>query len=249
MSAKNVLIISSQSFLSTLETTSSSQSESASIISSSSSSTRDKRAIKHSLSLSNDLSEIDRTSLDIAELVELSRDIDSSNLKVSNIVEEKRVRKPKKTANLAVAPSLDIGTVASKMKDIDTVASKIKDIYSTFAVTTRLTRLHRDSLPPPPKLWRGTLRHPHAEGFQKAAFKFAEHLSNLGPEHLHAANHCLQYRYGTKYLAIKYSLSRGGELTIRSLDDHDHDHDQTLSTRSKHVFENTIDVSFANSLE
>jgi hypothetical protein len=70
MSAKDVFIISSQSSLSILEITSSSQSESTSIISSSS--TRDKRAIKDSLSLSNDLSEIDHTSLDIAELVDLS---------------------------------------------------------------------------------------------------------------------------------------------------------------------------------
>jgi hypothetical protein len=51
MSAKYVFIISSQSFLSTLEIIYLSQSESASIISLSSSSTRDKRAIKDSLSL------------------------------------------------------------------------------------------------------------------------------------------------------------------------------------------------------
>jgi hypothetical protein len=81
----------------------------------------------------------------------------------------------------------------------------------------------------------------------KATFKLAEHLINLEPEHLHAINHCLQYLYETKYLAIKYFLSRGDELTIQSFDDHDHD--QTLSTKNKHVFENTIDVSFANSLE
>jgi hypothetical protein len=90
----------------------------------------------------------------------------------------------------------------------------------------------------------------------KAIFKLAEHLINLELEHLHAINHCLQYLYETKYLVIKYSLSRDDELTIQSLDDdddhdddYDHDHDQIFSTKSKHVFENTIDVSFANSLE
>jgi hypothetical protein len=90
----------------------------------------------------------------------------------------------------------------------------------------------------------------------KATFKFAEHLINLELEYLHAINHCLQYLYETKYLVIKYSFSRDDELTIQSLDhDHyrnhdlDHDRDQIFSTKNKHVFENTIDVSFTNSLE
>jgi hypothetical protein len=96
----------------------------------------------------------------------------------------------------------------------------------------------------------------------KAIFKLAEHLINLELEHLHAINHCLQYLYETKYLVIKYFLSKDDELTIQFLDhdfnhdldyDHDrnldHDRDQIFSTKNKHVFENTIDVSFANSLE
>jgi hypothetical protein len=171
MNAKDVLIISSQSFLSTFETTSSSQSESASIFSSSL--TRSKRTIKNSLSLSNDLSEIDRISLDIAEFVDLSRNIDSSNLKVSNIVEEKRVRKSKKIANLAVVSSLDIYS-SLDISLIDIVVSKnansneIKNIYSTFAVIIKSTRLHRDSLSSSSKLWRDMLRHSHAKDFQKA---------------------------------------------------------------------------------
>jgi hypothetical protein len=166
MNAKNVLIISSQSFFSTLETTSSSQSESASIFSSSS--TRDKRAIKDNLSLSNDLSKIDRTSLDIAEF--LNRNIDSSNLKVSNIVEEKRVRKSKKIANFAVASSLDI-YLSLDISLIDIVVSKnansneMKNIYLTFTVITKSTRLHRDNLLSSSKLWRDMLRHSHAKDF------------------------------------------------------------------------------------
>jgi hypothetical protein len=84
----------------------------------------------------------------------------------------------------------------------------------------------------------------------KATFKLAEHLINLELDYLHAINHCLQYLYKTKYLIIKYSFAKNDELTIQSLNhDLDHDRDQTLSTKSKHVFENTIDVNFANSLE
>jgi regulator of PEP synthase PpsR (kinase-PPPase family) len=80
----------------------------------------------------------------------------------------------------------------------------------------------------------------------KAIFKLAEHLINLELDHLHAINHCLQYLYETKYLIIKYSLARDDKLIIQFLD---HDRDQTFSTKNKHVFENTIDVSFANNLE
>jgi hypothetical protein len=98
----------------------------------------------------------------------------------------------------------------------------------------------------------------------KATFKLAEHLINLEFEHLHAINHCLRYLYETKYLVNKYFFSKDDEFTIQSLDhDHDRNHDfdyshdrnldhdrgQTLSTKNKHVFENTIDVSFANNLE
>jgi hypothetical protein len=116
-------------------------------------------------------SEICRTSLDIAE--SFSRNIDSSNLKVSNIVEEKRVRKSKKIANRAVVSSLDIYS-SLDISLIDIVVSKnansneIKNIYSRFAVITRSTRLHRDSLSLFSKLWRDMLRHSHAKDFQKA---------------------------------------------------------------------------------
>jgi hypothetical protein len=156
MNAKNVLIISSQSFFLILEITSSSQSTS---IISSSSSTRDKRAIKDSLLLSNNLLEIDRISLDIAELVDLNKNIDSLKLNVSNIVEDKRVRKSKQTANLVA--SLEI-IVSKKIN-----SNKIKKIYSTFAIIIKSTRLHLDNLLSSSKLWRDMLRHSHAEDFQK----------------------------------------------------------------------------------
>jgi hypothetical protein len=163
MSAKDVLIISSQSFLSILETTSSSQSESTSIISSSSLSIRDKRAIKDILSLSNDLSEIDRTSLDIAESLDLNKNIDSLKLNVNNIIEDKRVRKSKQTANLIA--SLDIVALLDIVVSKNANSNEMKNIYSIFAVIIRSIRLHRDNLLSFSKLWRDMLRHSHAKDF------------------------------------------------------------------------------------
>ena len=145
---------------------------------SSSSTSRDKRVVKDSLpssiDLPTDLPETGRTPLGIAESFGTgpSRNIGSAKLDVSNIVEGKRVRKPKqKFANLAaplgIRPlgiaSEPLGNTNSRLDD------GMKEVYLAFAVTTRSTRLHRDSLPPPPKQWRGMLRHPHAEGFRKAA--------------------------------------------------------------------------------
>lgn len=47
-------------------------------------------------------------------------------------------------------------------------------MYATFstasmATTSKPSRIHRDSLPSAPKHWRGMLKHPHADGFPKAA--------------------------------------------------------------------------------
>jgi hypothetical protein len=73
---------------------------------------------------------MNRTSLDIAEFVDLNRNIDSSNLKISNIVEEKRVRKSKKIANLVVASLLDIDIyLLLDVSSINNVVSKMKKIY------------------------------------------------------------------------------------------------------------------------
>ena len=71
----------------------------------------------------------------------------------------------------------------------------------------------------------------------KATSKLAEYFINSSSEHLNAANHCIQYLYETKHLAIRYFLSKDDELIVQ------------FSRKTKHVFENTIDVSFANSLE
>jgi hypothetical protein len=68
----------------------------------------------------------------------------------------------------------------------------------------------------------------------KAASKLAEFLTNSGPDHLIAADHCMRYLQNTKYLGIKYTASGEGELTIAA------------EGKDKHVFEITVDASFAN---
>ena len=71
----------------------------------------------------------------------------------------------------------------------------------------------------------------------KTTSKLIEHFTNSDSKHLRAANHCLQYLSDTKYLAIRYSISRNDELTAQ------------ISDQSHHVFENTVDASFVNSFE
>ena len=73
----------------------------------------------------------------------------------------------------------------------------------------------------------------------KAASKLAKHFINSSSKHLHATNYCLQYLHEIKHLAIKYSRSRDEKLIVQFSND--------VSTR--HVFENTTDASFANTLE
>jgi hypothetical protein len=80
----------------------------------------------------------------------------------------------------------------------------------------------------------------------KAAFKLAEYLINPEPDHLHATNHCLQYLHAIKHLVIRYSPSRNGELTVLTPSNINLDPEEE---EEKHVFENTVDASFANSPE
>ncbi len=68
----------------------------------------------------------------------------------------------------------------------------------------------------------------------KTASKLAEFLINSESDHLIAANHCMRYLQNTKYLRIKYTASDEEELTIATED------------KDKHVFEITVDASFAN---
>jgi hypothetical protein len=73
----------------------------------------------------------------------------------------------------------------------------------------------------------------------KAAFKLTEYLINSKLDQLHAINHCRQYLHVIKHLIIRYSLSRSDELIVLFFFNFDLD-------QEKHVFKNTIDVSFAN---
>ena len=72
----------------------------------------------------------------------------------------------------------------------------------------------------------------------KLASKLAEYLTNPGPSHMRAADHCLHYLYRTKYLGIQYSAKGGGEITTMA------NHGPVPA--NKQVFEATADASFTN---
>ena len=71
----------------------------------------------------------------------------------------------------------------------------------------------------------------------KAASKLSEFLTNPGPSHIDAANHCLRYLYHTRNFGIRFAASGGGELTTK------------VPHASTHVFEATSDASYANGPE
>jgi hypothetical protein len=160
---------SSQRHLSTFETTSSSFST----VVFSFSATRivpssDRRAIN----LSSNLSNIDRTSLDIDESSSsfssnFSKDIDSFKLNTDNIVEDKRTRKSKKFVNLTTSLEHVSNDKELEISKSENTRSEIRDVFMTFAVITRSTRLHRDNLSSSSKQWREMLRHSHANEFRK----------------------------------------------------------------------------------
>jgi len=68
----------------------------------------------------------------------------------ANIIEGRRARKPTEKASQSQA------------------AIAFQQAFSTGAFHQD-PQLHRDRLPPPPRFWHGLLRHPHREGFIKAA--------------------------------------------------------------------------------
>ncbi len=70
----------------------------------------------------------------------------------------------------------------------------------------------------------------------KVAFKLAEFLINFDLYHLIAADHCIRYMHSTRYLAIKFDVSESEELIIQI-------------DSNKHVFETSVDASFANEEE
>lgn len=72
----------------------------------------------------------------------------------------------------------------------------------------------------------------------RAASDLARHLINPGPDHMAAADHCLRYLVGTKYLGIQYTATGGGELSAMVPNGPD--------PPDKEVFEPSADASFGN---
>ena len=67
----------------------------------------------------------------------------------------------------------------------------------------------------------------------RTANKLPEHLKNPSADHLAAADQCISYLYGTRYLAIEYSANGNSQET-------------TTTSFSTEVFGNSADASFAN---
>jgi hypothetical protein len=67
----------------------------------------------------------------------------------------------------------------------------------------------------------------------KTASKLAEFLINSDSYHLMAVDHCIRYLHSTRHLTIKFDASEDGELIIQV-------------GSNKHVFEASVDASFAN---
>jgi hypothetical protein len=66
----------------------------------------------------------------------------------------------------------------------------------------------------------------------------AEFLTNPGPYHLVAVDHCIRYLHAIRYLALKFDASGSEELTVQA--------ENKLKSSNKHVFEASVDASYAN---
>jgi hypothetical protein len=80
----------------------------------------------------------------------------------------------------------------------------------------------------------------------KVASKLAEFLINFGPYHLMIADHCIRYLHVIRHLTIKFDVSRDEKLIIET----DFNSNSIYQINSnKHVFETSVDASFANEEE
>jgi hypothetical protein len=87
----------------------------------------------------------------------------------------------------------------------------------------------------------------------KVAFKLAKFLTNFGLYHLIAIDHCIRYMHSIRHLVIKFDVSKSEELIIQ-IDINSNAINQidfiTINQidfiSNKHVFETSVDVSFAN---
>jgi hypothetical protein len=79
----------------------------------------------------------------------------------------------------------------------------------------------------------------------KVASKLAEFLINSGFYHLVVADHCIRYLHATRHLTIKFDVSGDEELIIQ-VNPINQINQENFNHQNKHVFETSVDASFAN---
>lgn len=91
----------------------------------------------------------------------------SSDIDESNIIQDRRSRKPRKQVYFA------------NLEDLSNDSSSLQSFYSSFStnLSTR-SELHRDHLPEPPKNWKDILNHRFRDEFQAAAQVEIDAISN-----------------------------------------------------------------------
>ncbi len=79
----------------------------------------------------------------------------------------------------------------------------------------------------------------------KVAFKLAEFLINLDFYHLIAIDYCIRYMHSIRHLVIKFDISKSEKLIIQ-IHINSNAINQIDLISNKHVFETSVDASFAN---
>jgi hypothetical protein len=82
----------------------------------------------------------------------------------------------------------------------------------------------------------------------KVAFKLAEFLIDSDFYHLIVADHCIRYLHAIRYLEIKFDVSKREKLIIQ-IDINLNAINQIDFISNKHVFETSVNASFANEEE
>jgi hypothetical protein len=79
----------------------------------------------------------------------------------------------------------------------------------------------------------------------KTTFKLAEFLINSDSYHLMVADHCIRYLHAIRHLTIRFDVSEDEKLIIQ-IDINPNAINQIDIISNKHVFEASVDASFAN---
>jgi hypothetical protein len=82
----------------------------------------------------------------------------------------------------------------------------------------------------------------------KVASKLAEFLINSDFYHLMIADHCIRYLHVIRYLTIKFDVSKSEELIIQ-VNSINQINQTNFNHQNKHVYETSVDASFANEEE